>query len=81
MKELRHAAGTILLEDHIAETLTRLSAELSENSMSAIIRLMPQGETTAIEFSLGEAPVPPKEHTLRAKPATGEGSHFPLEEI
>jgi hypothetical protein len=81
MKGIHDGAGGLLVDDKVAEALERLAIALSEKRMSAKVTLHPADQADAIEFTLGIDRNSGEPHVLHAKPATGEASHFNIEDV
>jgi hypothetical protein len=79
MKELHHDDGAFSIGNDVAEALERLTVALAGSRMSAIITLKQQDGST-VEFTLGMDRSSGRRHSLKAKPSSGEGSHFGWEE-
>lgn len=79
MKELHHDDGAFSVNNDVAEALERLTVALAAARMSAHVTMKnPTGET--VEFALGIDRVTGHKHGIKAKPSTGEGSHFGWED-
>lgn len=75
MKELHHDDGAFSVGNDVAEALERLTVALAGSRMSAIITLKQQDGST-VEFTLGMDRSSGRRHAIKARPSTGEGSHF-----
>ncbi len=81
MKEVRHAGGTVVLDDGVAEALEQLAEALSTAGMAAKVNIQPDGRSTTINIEVGHNAESGHDHVLHAKPAKSEGSHLAHEEL
>ena len=81
MKEMRHAGGTIVLDDDVADALEQLAEALSNAGMAAKVKIQPDVQAKAIDIEVGHNPESGHDHVLHAKPAKREGSHLGHEEL
>lgn len=81
MKELRHAGGTVVLEDGVADALEQLAEALSHAGMAAKVKIRPDSKTKTIDIEVGLNPENGRDHVLHAKSARSEGSHLGHEEL
>lgn len=81
MKEMRHAGGTVVLDDGVADALEQLAEALSTAGMAAKVNIQPEGRKAAIDIEVGRNPSSGHDHVLHAKPAKREGSHLGHEEL
>lgn len=78
---MRHAGGTVVLDDEVAEALEQLAEALSNAGMAAKVKIQPDRKAKAIDIEVGLNPVSGNDHVLHAKPAKSEGSHLGHEEL
>ena len=78
---MRHAGGTVILDDNVADALEQLAEALSNAGMAAKVKIQPDIQTRAIDIEVGHNPVSGRDHVLHAKPAKHEGSHLGHEEL
>lgn len=69
------------LDDRVADALEALANALTRAGLSARIRLQPADAAPTVQIDIGRDHTNGRDHVLRAKPATGEGSHLDLEGI
>ena len=81
MKEIHDGAGSLLVDDKVADALEQLAIALAAKRMSAQVTLHPADQNDPIEFTLGIDRKNGESHVLHAKPATGEASHFDLGDV
>lgn len=81
MKEMRHAGGTVVLDDDVADALEQLAEALSNAGMAAKVKIQPDGKTTAIDIKVGHDPESGHDHVLHARSASHPGSHLGHEEL
>lgn len=81
MKELRHAGGTVVLDDRVADALEQLAEALSDAGMAAKVNIQPDNKTKAIDIQVGLNPKSGHDHVLHAKQSKREGSHLGHEEL
>ena len=81
MKELRHAGGTVVLDDEVAGALEKLADALSKAGMAAKVNIQLDGGATSIDIEVGKNPGDGHDHVLHAKPAKNAGSHLGHEEL
>lgn len=81
MKEIRHAGGTVVLDDDVADALEQLAEALSGAGMAAKVNIQPGGTLKVIDIEMGRNPANGHDHVLHAKPAKSEGSHLGHEEL
>ena len=81
MKEMRHAGGTVVLDDEVADALANLAEALSHAGMAAKINIQPGGKDAAIDIEVGRNHANGNDHVLHARPADSPGSHLGHEEL
>lgn len=81
MKEMRHAGGTVVLDDDVADALEKLAEALSKAGMAAKVNIQPDSTAKAINIEVGHDAASGHDHVLHAKPARSEGSHLGHEEL
>lgn len=78
---MRHAGGTVVLDDDVADALEQLAEALSNAGMAAKVKIQPDSKTKAIDIEVGMNPESGNHHVLHAKQAKSEGSHLGHEEL
>ncbi len=81
MKEMRHAGGTVVLDDDVADALEQLAEALSHAGMAAKVNIQPDSTTKAIDIEMGRDRASGHDHVLHAKPAKNQGSQLGHEEL
>lgn len=78
---MRHAGGTVVLDDDVADALETLADALSKAGMAAKVNIQTNSTAKAINIEVGRNPASGNDHVLHAKPAKSEGSHLGHEEL
>lgn len=78
---MRHAGGTVVLDDDVADALEQLAEALSNAGMAAKVNIQPDRATKAIDIQVGLNPRSGQDHVLHAKQSKSEGSHLGHEEL
>ncbi len=81
MKEMRHAGGTVVLDDDVAIALEKLAEALSHAGMAAKVNIQPNDKTVPIDIEVGHNPASGHDHVFHAKPARHPGSQLGHEEL
>lgn len=81
MKEMRHAGGTVVLDDEVADALEQLAGALSKAGMAAKVKIQPDGGATSIDIEVGRNRSSGHDHVLHAKSAKNSGSHLGIDEL
>ena len=81
MKEMRHAGGTVVLDDAVADALEQLAQALSNAGMAAKVKIQPENKIKTIDIEMGLNPESGSDHVLHARQARSEGSHLAHEEL